>query len=189
MWSEDRKKMSEFKPTQNGDPQTMVSEFNKFMSEAADEREKKMNELASRLNEDRHNKQAVQEKLAFGLARLSPAAAFSMATTNLAGTSMDMKAHFLSEAQAYQKTYAEFMQSKTGMNIGGGAMVFRMRSGDGEEDVEKPIDAKELPEFNYAGLPLDRVVGAALPDLGILALFNLLFFAGAFVAFLRYDLR
>ncbi|MCB9509213.1 MAG: ABC transporter permease subunit [Deferribacteres bacterium] len=189
LWSEDRKKMSEFKPTQNGDPQTMVSEFNKFMSEAADEREKKMNELASRLNEDRHNKQAVQEKLAFGLARLSPAAAFSMATTNLAGTSMDMKAHFLSEAQAYQKTYAEFMQSKTGMNIGGGAMVFRMRSGDGEEDVEKPIDAKELPEFNYAGLPLDRVVGAALPDLGILALFNLLFFAGAFVAFLRYDLR
>lgn len=189
LWTEDRKKMAEFKPSTTDDPQKMVSEFNKFMSDVADEREKKMNALASRLNEDRRNKQAVQERLAFGLARLSPAAAFSLAATNLAGTSMALKEHLLDEARAYQKAYAEFMQGKTGMNIGGGAMVFRMRRTDGEAEQEKPIDPKELPEFQYAGLPLDVAVTAALPDLGILALFNLVFFAGAFMAFLRYDLR
>ncbi|MFQ5631283.1 MAG: ABC transporter permease [bacterium] len=190
LWIEDRKKMGQFKPSNTEDMQAMVSEFNKFMSEIADEREKKMNELASRLNEDRRNKQAVQERLAFGFARLSPTATFSLVSTNLASTSMALKAHYLSEATAYQKTYAEFMQKKTGMNIGGGAMIFRMKRGDGEEEEEeKPIDPHELPEFQYAGIPLDMVVNAALPDIGLLALFNIIFFAGAFVAFLRYDLR
>lgn len=189
LWAEDRKKMGQFKPTSADDPQQMVSQFNKFMSDIADEREKKMNELASRLNEDRHNKQTVQERLAFGIARLSPTAAFSLASTNLAGTSMELKAHYLNEAAAYQKAYSEFMQSKTGMNIGGGAMVFRIKRGDGEEEEEKPIDPHELPEFQYAGIPLATVVNAALPDMGLLALFNFIFFTGAFVAFLRYDLR
>ncbi|MFQ5629687.1 MAG: ABC transporter permease [bacterium] len=189
LWAEDRKKMGQFKPTNTEDPQAMVSEFNKFMSDIADEREKKMNELASRLNEDRRNKQVVQERLAFSFARLSPTATFSLISTNLASTSMALKTHYLSEATAYQKTYAEFMQEKTGMNIGGGAMIFRMKRGDGEEEVEKPIDPHELPEFQYAGAPFDFAVNAALPDIGLLALFNLLFFAGAFVAFLRYDLR
>jgi hypothetical protein len=53
----------------------------------------------------------------------------------------------------------------------------------------EPIDPAELPEFQYRQPPLESVVRASVLDLGILAIFNIVFFAGAFVAFLRYDVR
>ncbi len=72
------------------------------------------------------------------------------------------------------------------MNPGGG-MIFMRIGNDGEE--EKPIDAKELPPFVYSNPPLGETVQAALFDIGLLGFFNLIFFAGAFVRFLKYDVR
>ncbi len=190
LWTEDREKMSSFKPTDSSDPQKMMEEFQKMMQDNADEREKRMSDLDAKLSEERNNRLRTQESAAFSFARISPTAAFSLAVTNLTGSSTDLKQHFLNEAAAYQQSYAEFMKEKTGMNIGGGGFVFRMRhSGDGEEEEEKPIDPRELPEFKYSGIPMDKVVTAALPEMGILAVFNLLFFAGAFAMFMRFDLR
>ena len=43
--------------------------------------------------------------------------------------------------------------------------------------------------FTFEPPPFNQVLQAGIFDLSILALFNLLFFTGAFVAFLRYDVR
>lgn len=188
LWKEDRERMASFKPSQASEPEAMMREFNKFMQESADAREKKMNELAQRLNEDRRNRQAQQEKLAFGLARISPATAFSLAAANLAGTSIAVKQHFLDAATNYQQAYAQFIQEKTGMNLGG--FIFRMRRvTDGDEAQEKPIDPNELPAFQYAPARLRDVFDGALFDIGLLIAFNVIFFAAGFVKFLRYDVR
>jgi ABC-type transport system involved in multi-copper enzyme maturation permease subunit len=187
VWQEDREKMNTFRPTVTDDGQKMVEEFNQFMQERADEREKKILEFAGRLNEERQNRQRQQELLAFSLARISPAAAFSLAAANLAGTSIGLQQHFIDEATAYQRVYAQFMKEKTGMNLGGHVMMFRMRAG--EEEEPEPIDPSELPGFDYREVQLGKTAGAMMIDFGILALFNVVFFAGAFVAFLRYDLR
>jgi ABC-type transport system involved in multi-copper enzyme maturation permease subunit len=186
LWTEDSRKMSTFKPATTGDAQKMINEFQKFMGSIADEREKRMNELSSRLTEERQNAQAVQQALAFGIARLSPCAAFSMAASQLAGTSLDLQERYRNEAKAYQQTYGKFLLDKTGLNPGGG-MVFRMRQENGEQP--RPIDPQELPPFLYRPLSLDDVLGAAIPNMGLLALFCLLFFAAAHVAFMKYDLR
>lgn len=188
LWSEDRQKMANFQPTDRSDVEKMMNELNKFMQDQADAREQKLQELASRLNEERRNRLAAQQAVAFALARLSPTAAFSLAATHLAGTSTELKSHFVREATAYQQSYAEFMREKTGMNPGGG-MVFRFNRVGDEQTEAKPIDPRELPEFRYSGVPLAAAVEGALADIGLLALFNGLFFAGALVAFLRYDLR
>ncbi len=186
LWTEDSRKMSTFKPATTGDAQKMINEFQKFMGSIADEREKRMNELSARLNEERQNAQKVQQTLAFGIARLSPCASFSLAASQLAGTSLDLQERYRSEARAYQQTYGKFMLDKTGLNPGGG-MVFRMRQESGEQP--RPIDPQELPPFLYRPLSLNDVLPAAIPDMGLLALFCLLFFAAAHVAFTRYDLR
>jgi ABC-2 type transport system permease protein len=189
LWKEDRQRLSTFRPAQSSDPEAMMREFNKFMQGNADEREKKMNDLAQRLNEDRRNRQAQQERVAFGLARVSPAATFSLAAANLAGTSIALKQHFLDAATTYQQSFARFIQEKTGMNLGGG-FIFRMqRTTDGDEPQEKPIDAGELPAFQYEPMKLPEVFDNAILDLGILLLFNMIFFAAGVIKFLRYDVR
>ena len=45
------------------------------------------------------------------------------------------------------------------------------------------------PSFAYAPSPAETLVRNVLPDVILLILFNLVFFAGAFVSFLRYDAR
>lgn len=186
LWTEDRTKMASFKPATK-DMSLMVSEFNKFMSDIADERDRKMRELGNQLNEERVNAQRRQQKVAFGLARVSPAAAFSLAVTTLAGTSLDIQDRYHNATIAYQQIFGKFMFQKTGLKLGGRVMAFRTTEQNGEKP--KPIDPQELPAFEYSAATLADVLPSASLDLGLLALFNLVFFAGAFVAFLRYDVR
>jgi ABC-type transport system involved in multi-copper enzyme maturation permease subunit len=188
LWEEDRHKMAEFKPDENEDPMKIVDKFNEFMQNLADERDTKIKELTKRLNEDRRNKQIQQQRLAFGFARVSPSALFSLAATNLVGNSLNLKQHFIDEATGYQTTYAQFMKEKTGMNLGGNVIMFKMKRG-GEEEDEKTIDPKEMPEFFYNAEPVTQVLEKAFLDMGLLVLYNLIFFVGAFVGFIRYDVR
>ena len=188
LWQEDRNKLSQFKPSQNRDPMAMANEFNEYMQGLTEERDRKTNELSYRLEEERRNAQMQQQRLAFSLARISPSALFSLAATQLAGTSLDLKKHFHDEARGYQSTYAEFLKEKTGMVLGLGEVLIAMRSG-GEEEEEEPINPQELPVFDYRGRSLSDILNDAALDIGLLMIFNILFFAGAFVGFLRYDVR
>jgi len=188
LWQEDRNELSQFKPSSNKDPMAMGNEFNKYMQKLTEERDRKTNELSYRLEEERGNAQIQQQRLAFSLARISPSAVFSLAATQLAGTSLNLKKNFHDEARGYQRTYAEFMKEKTGMVLGLGEVLIAMRSG-GEEEEEKPINPQELPVFDYRSRPLSDVLNDAALDMGLLMIFNILFFTGAFVGFLRYDVR
>ncbi len=187
LWQEDRAKMSGFKPENTGDPEQMMTSFNKFMQALADERDKKMSELAARLNEERANRENVQRRVAFGLARVSPAASLSLSVSALAGSSLTLKEHYKQAVTAYQKEYARFMLEKTGMNPGSNVIMWRTVEDGGEKP--KAIDLKELPAFAYTPLQLAGVLPETLLDMGLLILWNLIFLAAAFAAFLGYDLR
>jgi len=187
LWREHREQVAGFKPTADDDPEKLMGEFHRFMGDLADERDKKMQEFAGRLNEDRHNRCRVQQRIAFTLARVSPAAQLTMAVSALAGTALELKDHYQQQALAYQEQYARFMKEKTGINTGGQMMILRIRQGEDEEP--KPIDPGELPVFEFRPLGLGHSLGAAIVDLGLLALGNVVFFAGAFITFGRYDVR
>jgi len=187
LWNEDGDKMSTFKPSNTEDPEVMVSEFNRFMGDIAKDRREKMNEFSGRLNEDRHNRQVEQQKLAFNLARISPATSLTLATSTLAGTSIDLKNHFRDEATEYQTTYADFIEEKTGTNPEG--RIITIKIGAEDEEAPEPIDPTEIPEYVYKPVSLAQAFGTAVVDMGLLAIFNLVFFFGAFIAFKRYDVR
>jgi len=187
LFKEDRAKMARFQPTDSGDPEKMVGEFNRFMEEIADEREKKQNEFNARINEERDNKLRKQEKLSFSLARISPSTSMTLAVTSLAGTSLNLKDHFIDEALAYQRAFGDFLIDKTGSNPGGRMMMMKIKIG--EEEEPEPIDHNELPVFRYKPISLAQSVDSAFPELGLLAIYNLIFIAGSFRAFGRYDLR
>ena len=67
-------------------------------------------------------------------------------------------------------------------------MIFRI-STDNDTHQKPAIDAREIPAFGFEQPSMAGALGAAAVDFGILALMNILFFAGAFVSFLRYDVR
>lgn len=191
LFSEDRKAMAEFRAEGGGDMETVMAGFRKHMNEIAQERERKLEELAGRLNEERRNAQERQAKLALALARVSPPAVFSLAASRLAGTSLDLPRHYLEQVAAYQREYGRFMVEKTGLNPGGARVIMRVvrGGGDGEEEQPKPVDPAELPQFHYRPFASGEVIGKALPDMALLGAFGALFLMGAVTLFNRYDVR
>ena len=177
--------MSKFKAPASEDPQETMTLFNQYMDSLSQDREQKMAELTNRLNEDRHNRQVVQQHLALNLARVSPAASLTLATSALAGTSIELKNRFHETAMEYRSDFLAFLKEKTGMNFGGG---MRIVLDDGQEEKEN-IDPTEMPTYVFEPEPLRASLSSALVDMGILGLFNLIFFIGAFVSFTRYDVR
>jgi len=61
------------------------------MEKLREERDADRAEYSKRLNEDRRNRQAYQERLGFILSRFSPASAFRLAAMNLASTDILLK--------------------------------------------------------------------------------------------------
>ena len=200
LWRDDQKEINRFMreqmslPEDSLDPeeqqaamQNGVAAFNQRFDDLAEERTRKIGVLDARLNEERANRQRWQQRLALGLSRISPASTFSLASAQLAGTSLNLPDDYHNAVRAYQEGFAAFQQAKTGRSSGGIRMVVKM--GNEEEKEPSAIDLSELPAFRWQPPPLQEALRAGIFDLSLLAFFNLVFFAGAFVAFLRYDVR
>ncbi len=112
------------------------------------------------LAEDYRNRFNRLATLSKNITRISPAAAFTFLTTDMMGTGM-LEEHRLKRA---------FLQYKETL------------SGWDEQSAR--------PTFSYQRSSIKESLGpAGLSNCLILFLFNLLFFSGAYVAFLRYDAR
>ncbi len=160
-----------------------------FLQNITDENNEKVEKLTSRLNEERRNMQIGQEKLAFGISRISPAAAFTLAATTLSGTSLELKNSFQERSEEYSGAFADFLREKTGHNVGRPRIMIRVKPMEEKKEPPRPINPGEIPEFVYQAPELSVLFKNALPDIALLILFNLIFFSGAFLSFLRYDLR
>lgn len=189
LWDEDRPKLSEFVAEEGTAPQELFSKFQQYMSELAEVRQEKIDDFEQRLNEDYNNKADNRKQLALGISRMSPASMFTLAITNMSGTSLDLQSRYKEASTQYQSTYASFMQEKTGnAGAGGIRMVFRTSGGEDEEEPE-PLDPNEMPQFEFESASLMQSVSSSVLDLGLLVLLNIVFFGTAFMAFLKYDLR
>jgi ABC-type transport system involved in multi-copper enzyme maturation permease subunit len=188
LFDEDRPKMSNFKPDEDAEVQDIMTAFSGMMRELSAAREEKMDVFNARLNEDFTNKRREQEKLALALSRISPTSVYTLAVTELAGTSINLQNRYMDAAYAYQEVYSNFMTEKTGATQGGGFRMIVITTGDDEEEPEL-LDPNEMPQFQFESQTAGEVAASSMVDFGLLTMFNLLFFGGAFAAFLKYDLR
>lgn len=187
LWSEEKKSLVNFKPTAGSDMQQMMTELNKYMKQKREERDNKSQEFSNRLNEDRDNKEASMEHLAFGLARISPVTVFSLAAQGAVGTSLGLEERFGKAALAFREEYVKFMDKKTGGNGNASFIIYR-KMGD-DKTKPDPINTREIPEFNFKPAPVTENLASVFPEMGLLALFNIIFFSGAFISFRKYDAR
>jgi len=132
-----------------------------------------------------------QTQLADNISRISPISLYENIMSALAGTDMASYRLFIDAVKANRKDIIEYMRSRTN-NF---SLTIFFTPCTEEEiktrptgDTAAPLELSDLPRFtNRADIvgTLRRVV----PDLAFLILGNVLFFAMAFVAFLRYDIR
>ncbi len=169
--------------------QAMIAAWNKENEEKRKEMDQKIAQNSARLYEDYYNQKSRQEMLAFSLSKISPASQFQLATMKLSGTDVALKKRYEDGMKAYKEQYSTFTQQK------GGGFNIRISSGRGSSSgsmlapEDKKVDILEAPKFSDPEYSFAAAVSGSLIDLGLLALFNVLAFVGAFVAFLRFDMR
>ncbi len=170
--------------------QSNMASFRESADELQEEMEVTIGEHNRQLNEGLYNAKAEQERVAFLLSRLSPASAYKLMAMNLGGTNTSLKKRYEDQMIAYRETYNTYIGKKWEEE-----MQARMASANRSRRMmwmgsgNEPVDASDMPRFRAASEPLASVIKASILDFGLLSVFTVVAFAGAFLAFVRYDVR
>lgn len=125
-------------------------------------------------------KEEAQTRLARQISMVSPLAVFTYAATDLTSTGLRNQAHFDRLRGVWGRAFGDYMRKK----------IAALQAKDPATDWwNTPVDMSDRPRFEYREEALGGRAHAALPGLGLLLGYGLIFFALAYVSFLRYDPR
>ena len=146
-------------------------------------------ESRNRIFEDYMNQMMAQVNAGRRFIQISPAAIFQSASETICRTGISRFWNLFQQLRRYQGTLKEFVLSVDQSDPDSYHALFD-RQGDGRPYIsQKPVDFSTVPKFQERDLGLGESLQLAIWDIGLLALFNLVFFTAAFVSFLRYDVR
>ena len=145
------------------------------------ERTKTLEPMYARLDEAFRNRYNARLDLALAFARVSPAFVFKHAILLLSDTGLDRYQRFFSASDQYMKHYKNWRRETHFRDL--------FRKANPAKYGEYKWDISDLPRFHYQEIWPEENARAVLVDIGLLALWGVIFFAGAYVAVLRYDLR
>lgn len=139
----------------------------------------KLVEKLQKIDRDVEKKRNTQMSIATNFARLSPVSCFIKPLAEVSHTGWNEYQRFKEKISQFQQVLNKevfYKQRRT-----------RYRRSVGSHfagDMTAPA-----PKFEYSRIPFENIVRNILPDFILLVIFNILFFTGAFVGFLRYDAR
>ena len=145
-----------------------------------------------KLREDLRNRKGERERLGFVLSRFSPVSAYQLSAMTLAGTDVSLKPRYEDALETYRTTFNKFKDEKQKESGSSGGIRITVDSDRGikiDAGREMALDLSGMPEFTASRPTLTESLSATVIDFGLLSVFSLLSFAGAFVTFLRYDPR
>ena len=119
-----------------------------------------------------------QSLLALNISRISPTAVYYNAAAILAETDLGNFWQFMEQTRQYRREWVDYLRDEK---------IFSSRRWFTTES-EEPFDLSRIPKFKEQRESISSSLQRALPDIMILTVLNILFFMGAFVSFLRYDL-
>ena len=139
----------------------------------------KLLESWQKLDRERERRRDAQIAIGVNLARLSPVSCFVRPLVEISRTGWLEYKEFTRDVSRYQQVLNDKIYGKS---------IFDVKKGGGQEmrltDLTGPP-----PPFQAHSTTRLTLIGNVLPDLILLVIYNLLFIAGAFVKFLRYDAR
>ncbi len=151
-----------------------------------------LTDAANQVRDEHHTKLLAQAFARRHFACLSPAVIYQRASETIAGTGISRCVHLYKQVKQYGADLKEFIRSKDAEDPESLHLI-----NPGRESVQgswraishKPVDFDTVPKFQERDLALGQSLQWAIRDIGLLAVFNLVFFAATFVSFLRYDVR
>ncbi|MEA3421369.1 MAG: ABC transporter permease subunit [Acidobacteriota bacterium] len=137
----------------------------------------KIDERNAAIERDYHAKMRGQQKLAVNLSRVSPASALMFGTMSLARTGISEHERFLNSVKNYKPIFTKWINAKMmrSLNLGGG------------EQPKPELD--DMPQHEFIPERLGESIKRMLPDLMLMILLIIVFFMGAYISFIRYDVR
>jgi hypothetical protein len=147
-------------------------------------------EYEAKLMDDYRQRKASQERLGLLLSRFSPSSAYQLAAQTLAETDLGLKTRYEDAMVAYRTELADYASGRTDADPGGRIAIAVSEEGI-KFDVSKgsELDVSGVPRFDGGRAALRNAISSVVVDAGLLSLCILLAFGGAFLAFLRYDVR
>ena len=124
--------------------------------------------------------------------RISPAEIYRQACETIAGTGIKRFSELRGQIRRYQADFKEYIRSRDAEDPDSLHLLFEDMSDTAnwwKTMSHRPVDFNTVPKFQERDLGLGESLQLAIWDIGLLALFNLVFFAASFVSFLRYDVR
>jgi ABC-type transport system involved in multi-copper enzyme maturation permease subunit len=153
--------------------------FEKKQNEVKDQFRVKCDAELNRIDTLYENQRNLQAEIARNISRLSPVSCFIHIMAEISNTGF-------AEYREWQETKSRFKQlldreisAKMDMIQFGNMSV-----GGGKIDRTAP-----MPKTEYRPVRLDKVISVVWPDVLVLLIYGILFFAGAYVIFLKYDVR
>jgi ABC-type transport system involved in multi-copper enzyme maturation permease subunit len=145
----------------------------------------------NRVREEHHNRMIASTITARSLTCISPTVVYQRASEAVAGTGITWCPNVYRQIKRYQQDLEQFIRSKDAEDPDSLHLFFDEENlTDSWVSVShKPVDFGTVPKFQEQDLALGESLKLAIWDIGLLALFNLMFFVAAFVSFLRYDVR
>ena len=170
--------MKENSPKEGEDREQWQEKFKKYIEDVQQEATRKIDERNAGLEADFQAKRQQQQVIAVNLSRISPASALMFGTMSLGRTGIDEHARFLNSIRTYKPVFTTWINTRA------------MRSLNFDRNAEQPKpDLSDMPQHDFTPENLEQSLMRTIPDFAIMFLLIILFFAGAFVSFLKYDVR
>ena len=165
-------------PFNDGDDVAAYQEkFRAFLTDLQQDLTAQIDKKNSEIEEAYQNQRRRQQMLALNLSRVSPASALTFGALSLAKTGIHEHERFLNSIKTYKPIFTQWVNGK---------MMANLNFGGGEQP--KPV-LDDMPVHEFASMSLSDSFSLALPDMVVMVLMVIVLFAGAFVSFLRYDIR
>jgi len=136
-------------------------------------------EKADKIRRDLSAKAVKQSTFAKNIACISPYTNFVYVATDLSGTGLGSINYFGNFSGEYFSLFWDYIGKK----------VQEATQKDPTFDTNSFLDISNRPRFSFKEEPLKNRLYGVLPYWGVLIFFNILFFIGAFVKFIKYDVR
>lgn len=148
-----------------------------FFSELQKELTAKIDKKNAELEENYQSKRRRQQILALNLSRISPASSMTFGALSMGKTGIHEHERFLNSIKKYKPLFTQWVNPKM------------MESYRTDENMQEKPDLSDMPQYTFTPMSLRDSLSLALPDLIIMILMVIVLFVGAFVSFLRYDIR
>lgn len=141
--------------------------------------------------EEQHNKMMSQAIIGRHFTCVSPTVIYQRASEGIASTGVSRCMDLYQQIKRYQANLKEYIRSKDEEDIDSLHLLFAEEFAVRKWGTisKKSIDFETVPKFQERNLGLGESLQLAIWDIGLLVIFNLIFFAAAFISFLRYDVR